>query len=171
MTIRSSIEQATKSVMGAINPAEESNDILDTLEAEHDEVQDLLKELNESESAAEQKALLARIKQALIPHTKAEEVVLYDRVAALKGEKPKVAGAEGYTEHALASATLTQLDKLEAGTPQFKADAKVLKELVNHHIKEEEGTMFSQARENFSGEQREQMNREFLATKKTISIP
>ena len=170
MTIRSSIEQATKSVMGAINPATESTDILDTLHAEHDEVQDLLKELNDSESAAEQKALVAKIKQALIPHSKAEEQVVYDRVAVLKGEKPKVDSAEGYTEHALASATLMQLDKLQAGSPQFKASAKVLMELVNHHIKEEEDAIWSEVKDNFSGDQRTQMNREFLAAKKTVRV-
>src|ERR1700760_2695898 len=98
MTIRSQIEQTTKSVMGAITPgSERSTDILDTLQAEHDEVQELLKELTDSESAAEQKALVAKIKQALVPHSKAEEQVVYDRVAALKGEDPKVNSAEGYT--------------------------------------------------------------------------
>jgi hemerythrin superfamily protein len=171
MTIRSSIEQATKSVMGAIVPGSEpSTDILDTLHAEHDEVQDLLKELTESESAAEQKALVAKIKQALIPHSKAEEQVVYDRVDALKGEKPKVDSAEGYTEHALASATLKSLNTLTANTPEFKANAKVLKELLDHHIKEEERNIWAEVKDNFSGEQREQMNREYLAAKKTVKV-
>ena len=169
MTIRSSIEQATKSMMGAITPGE-TTDILDTLHAEHEEVQDLLKELNDSEKAAEQKALVAKIKQALIPHSKAEEQVVYDRVAVLKGEKPKVDSAEGYSEHALASATLKSLDTLEANSPEFKANAKVLKELLDHHIKEEERNIWSDVKDNFSGEQREQMNREFLAAKKTIKV-
>lgn len=170
MTIRSSIEQATKSVMGAINPAQESDDILDTLHAEHEEVQDLLKELNDSEKAAEQKALVAKIKQALVLHSKAEEQVVYDRVSALKGEKPKIDGAEGYTEHALASATLMQLDKLEANTPEFKASAKVLKELIAHHVKEEERNIWAEVKENFSDEQRAQMNRDFLAAKKKVKV-
>ena len=171
MTIRSQIEQATKSVIGAIVPGTEpSTDILDTLHAEHEEVQELLKELNDSEKPAEQKALVAKIKQALIPHTNAEEQVVYDRVAALKDEKPKVDSAEGYTEHALASATLKSLDTLTANTPEFKANAKVLKELVEHHVKEEERNVWSEVKENFSGEQRAQMNREFLAAKKTVKV-
>lgn len=171
MTIRSSIEQATKSVMGAITPGSEpSTDILDTLHAEHDEVQELLKELNDSDKAAEQKALVARIKQALIPHTKAEEQVVYDRVAALSGEKPKIDGAEGYTEHALASATLKQLDMLTPNTPDFKAHAKVLKELLDHHIKEEESNIWSDVRKNFSDEQRARMNRDYLAAKKQVVV-
>jgi hemerythrin superfamily protein len=171
MTIRSSIEQATKSVMGAIAPSgEPSTDILDTLHAEHEEVQELLKELAQSESAAEQKALVAKVKQALIPHSKAEEKVVYDRVAALKGEKPKIESAEGYSEHALASATLKSLDTLTANTPEFKANAKVLKELIEHHVKEEERNIWAEVKENFSDTQRRQMNSEFLAAKKTIKV-
>jgi hemerythrin superfamily protein len=171
MTIRSSIEQATKSVMGAIAPSgEPSTDILDTLHAEHEEVQELLKELAQSESAAEQKALVAKVKQALIPHSKAEEKVVYDRVAALKGEKPKIESAEGYSEHALASATLKSLDTLTANTPEFKANATVLKELIEHHVKEEERNIWAEVKENFSDTQRRQMNSEFLAAKKTIKV-
>jgi hemerythrin superfamily protein len=171
MTIRSSIEQATKSVMGVITPGgEPSTDILDTLAAEHDQVQELLKELTDSESAAEQKALVAKIKQALIPHSKAEEKVVYDRIAQVKGDKPKVDSAEGYTEHALASATLKSLDTLGANTPEFKANAKVLKELLDHHIKEEENNVWSDVKDNFSDDQRRQMNAEFLAAKKTVPL-
>ena len=46
MTVRTSIEKATKSVLGAIAlQSEGQSDILDTLQAEHDEVQDLLEKL------------------------------------------------------------------------------------------------------------------------------
>jgi hemerythrin superfamily protein len=170
MTVRSSLEQVTKSVMGALVPGTGKTDILDTLQTEHDEVQDLLKRLTKSENAREQNSLLNKIMQALVPHTKAEEEVVYNRVSALSGEKAKIDGAEGFTEHALATATLMQLDKLTPNSPEFKASAKVLKELVEHHVQEEERNIWSQVRENFSDEQREQMNRDFLAAKKRVRI-
>ncbi len=170
MTVRTAIEQATKSVLGAFSPGEDETDILDTLQAEHDEVQELLEKLTKSEDGREQKRLVAKIKQALVPHTKAEEQAVYDPVSALRGEKPKIDGAEGYTEHALASATLLQLDKLAANTPQFKAAAKVLKELIDHHVREEEKNIWDEVKENFSAEQREQMNRDFLAAKSLVKV-
>jgi hemerythrin-like domain-containing protein len=172
MTARTAFEQAAKSVAEVIMPSTgPSTDILDTLEEEHDEVRELLQQLTKSESAAEQRTLVNRIKLALVPHTKAEEITVYDRVAALKAEKAKIDGAEGYTEHALASATLMQLVKLSPNTPEFKANAKVLKELVDQHVKEEERNIWSQVRDNFSTEQRAQMNREFLAAKKQVPVP
>lgn len=170
MTIRTSIESATKSVMGVLSPSLGEPDILDTLQAEHDEVQELLEKLTESGTAREQVALVAKIKKALVPHTKAEEQVVYDPVAALSGEKPKVDGAEGYTEHALASATLKQLEATPPNTPQFKASAKVLKELIDHHVEEEERNIWALVKENFSDEQRLKMKRDFLAVKKTVRV-
>ena len=171
MTVRSSIEQAAKSVLGSLTPSTEgSGDILDTLHQEHDEVQELLRKLNDSDDAREQKSLVNQIAQALVPHTKAEEKVVYDPIAALAARRAKIDGAEGYTEHALASATLKQLREQTANTPEFMASAKVLKELVEHHVKEEERNIWSLVRENFSFDQREQMNRDFLAAKKKVKV-
>lgn len=171
MTVRTSLESATKTVLGALSLQSDTQpDILETLEAEHDEVQELLGKLVKSENAREQKSLVAKIKAALVPHSKAEEKIVYDRVLALKAAPAKVDGNEGYIEHGLASETLKKLDKLTANTPPFKAAAKVLKELLDHHIKEEESNIWARVRENFSSEQRQRMNRDFLAAKKKVKV-
>jgi hemerythrin superfamily protein len=170
MTVRTTIEQATKSVMGALSPDEGEADILDTLQAEHDEVQELLKKLVDSDNAREQKQLVEKVKRALVPHTKAEEKVVYDAVLALRGKDAKIDGNEGYIEHGLADQTLKKLDKLTANSPEFAAAAKVLKELIDHHVQEEERNIWAQVKDNFSSEQREQMNRDFLAAKKKVKV-
>ncbi len=170
MTVRTSLEQAAKSVMGALAPGEGQPDILDTLQAEHDEVQELLGKLVDSDGAREQKQRVQKIKRALVPHSKAEEKVVYDAVLALRGKDAKIDGNEGYIEHGLADATLKKLDKLTANTPEFKAAAKVLKELISHHVEEEERNIWAQVKDNFSDEQREEMNRAFLAAKKKVKV-
>jgi hemerythrin superfamily protein len=171
MSVKSTIEQAGKTMLGALTPGlEGSSDILDTLQTEHDDVQDLLERLTESDNARDQKSLVAQIKKALVPHTKAEEKVVYDAVLALKGKEAKIEGNEGYIEHGLASQTLKKLDTLTANSPEFKAAAKVLKELVEHHVREEESDIWAQVKENFSDEQRERMNRDFLAAKKKVKV-
>jgi len=171
MTVRTAIEKTTKSVLDALSLQTDAQpDILDTLQAEHDEVQELLSKLVDSDNGREQKSLVSRIKLALVPHSKAEEKVVYDAVLALKGVPAKVDGNEGYIEHGLASETLKKLDKLTANTPEFKAAAKVLKELLDHHIKEEERNIWARVKENFSGEQRARMNRDFLIAKKKIKV-
>jgi hemerythrin superfamily protein len=171
MTVRTTIEQATKSVLGALSPKTEGEtDILDTLRTEHDEVQELLEKLVDTENAREQKQLVEKVKRALVPHSRAEEKVVYDAVLALRGKEAKIDGNEGYIEHGLADSTLKKLDKLTANTPEFKAAAKVMKELIDHHVEEEEKNIWAQVKENFSDDQRLQMNRDFLATKKKVKV-
>lgn len=171
MTVKNTIELATKSMLDALVPnALVEADILDTLQMEHDEVQELLARLTESGSAREQKSLLARIKKALVPHTKAEEKIVYDAVLGLKGKEAKIDGNEGYIEHGLADQTLKKLGKLKPNTPEFNAMAKVLKELLDHHIKEEERNIWAQVRGNFTDAQRARMERDFQAAKKKVRI-
>lgn len=171
MTVRTSLQKATETVLNALSLQDDSTpDILSTLETEHDEVQDLLGKLVQSDNGRDQKALVKKIKAALVPHSKAEEKVVYDAVLALKGVPAKVDGNEGYIEHGLASQTLTKLSALTANTPEFKAAAKVLKELLDHHIQEEERNIWPRVKENFSDERRIQMNRDFLAAKKKVKV-
>jgi hemerythrin-like domain-containing protein len=148
------------------------NDILATLKQEHRDVAEMLEKLVESTSAAERKSLLQSIKNALVPHLRAEEKVVYDAVGALRGKEPQTHREEGYIEHALGDKLLTQLEKMSNMTsPEFSAGAKVLKELVEHHVEEEEKNIWSDIEDNFSDEDRVAMNKKFLAAKKRARVP
>lgn len=173
MTIRASLANAGKAVIGVLssNAVPEESDILETLKQDHDEVQELLEQLVQSQNARERRSLVGKIRKALIPHTKAEEKTVYDRILALKDKGAAIDGQEGYLEHSLASETLAKLTKLSKPmSPEFSAAGKVLKELVDHHVAEEERNIWSQLRGHFSTEQRRAMNREFLAAKAKVRV-
>jgi|HubBroStandDraft_6_1064221.scaffolds.fasta_scaffold101824_3 hypothetical protein len=146
-------------------------DILDKLKQEHEEVDGLLKQLVATGTGAARKSLVKKIKAALIPHVRAEQKVVYDAIIALKNKDAKVDGNEGYIEHRLAEKVLLSLDKLGSGSPEFAASCKVLKELVEHHVEEEERNVWKDVRENFSDEQRVAMCKKFEAAKKKVRIP
>lgn len=146
-------------------------DILDTLHEEHRGVAEMLEKLVDSESGAERKKLLASIKAALVPHLRAEEKIVYDAILALRGKEQRTHGEEGYIEHKLGDRMLAQLGKMsDATSPEFSAGAKVLKELVEHHVEEEEKNVWSDVEKNFSEEERLEMNRKFLAAKKRVRV-
>jgi hemerythrin-like domain-containing protein len=152
------------------NPADA--DILDTLKQEHEEVAEMLGRLVESESGAERKKLLTAIKTALVPHLRAEEKVVYEAVRGMRGKEQRTHAEEGFMEHALGDKMLTQLCKMDSTTsPEFSAGAKVLKELVEHHVEEEENNIWSDIEGNFSEEDRIAMNRRFLAAKTKVKVP
>jgi hypothetical protein len=48
--------------------------------------------------------------------------------------------------------------------------AKVLKELIEHHVEEEESNVWSDARDNFSADECKVMNRLYLAKKKKVRV-
>jgi hypothetical protein len=176
MDVKTSLKNATGKVADALSLSSSKMsgemDILDKLKQEHDEVKELLSDIVSSDSAPERRALLKRIKAALVPHTKAEEKIVYDAVIAAKGVKNRVDGAEGYLEHELAAKALFKLNKFSRPTsPEFTATAKVLKELVEHHIEEEERNIWADVRENFDSDARIAMNRRFEAAKKKVKIP
>ena len=171
MSITTSVKKATRKVEKAVTGTEPEADLLDTLKEEHELVSDLLKKLVESDNARERRSLVSQIKANLVPHVKAEQKVLYDAIIALKDKDAQKDGEEGYIEHALASKTLSDLEKIsDAASPEFLATAKVLRELVEHHVKDEESNVWSDAKENFSTEERQDMNRRFLAEKRKVRL-
>jgi Cdc6-like AAA superfamily ATPase len=151
--------------------AEDETDILDKLKQEHEEVAALLKQLVETESGATRKSLVKKITAALVPHVRAEQKIVYDAIIALRNKQAKVDGNEGYIEHQLAERVLLSLGKMGSKTPEFAAASKVLKELVEHHVEEEERNVWKDVRENFSDEQRIAMCKKFEAAKKKVRIP
>jgi len=165
------IDRLTRTMSGSETDAAD-NDILATLKQDHEDVAEMLERMVESTSAAERKNLLMSIKTALVPHLRAEEKIVYDAVLALRGKEQKIHGEEGYMEHSLGDKMLTQLGKItDTMSPEFSAGAKVLKELVEHHVEEEEKAIWSDVEDNFSTEDRIAMNRKFLAAKKLVKLP
>jgi len=167
-----SVIDTLKKTMSGEQPDAPDNDILDTLKQDHEDVAEMLEKLVESTTAAQRRSLLTSIKEALVPHLRAEEKVVYDAVGALRGKEQKIHSEEGYLEHALGDKTLQQLGKMkDPMSPEFSAGAKVLKELVEHHVEEEEKNLWADVKEHFSDDDRIAMNKKFLAAKKRVKVP
>lgn len=175
MDAKSAVRNAANAMITALTPessAKPGTDILDTLKEEHDEVKSLLAQLQDATTSAQRKGLVKRIKIALVPHSKAEGKILYNAVIALKDKGAQVDGHEGYMEHDLAAKTLHALGAISNATSsEHKAASKVLKELLEHHIEEEEKNVWKDARKNFSEEDRERMNIAYLDAKRQVRIP
>jgi hemerythrin superfamily protein len=173
MTAKSKIQSATHAVAKVLGtePKDVADvDVLDTLKKEHEEVQALIDDLQDAEGAAKRKSLLKQIRNGLIPHTKAEEKVVYDAIISTREDEAEVHGLEGYLEHLWAAKTLEKLEKSGLSDAEFKATAKVLKDLVDHHIEEEESEVWSDVREHFDADDRKRMNVAFEAAKRRVKL-
>ena len=124
-------------------------DAIDLLKQDHEKVRDLLDDLEKAAMTEDSdvESLLDEIEAELRIHTPIEEEIFYPafREAASKKDDTKLY-YEAVEEHHVVDMVLPEIEKGEAGSPEFAAKAKVLKDLVEHHAEEEEKEMFPRAK-------------------------
>lgn len=151
---------------------------IDLLKADHERVKAILTQLSESTERGVKKRteLLVKLEMEISIHTKLEEEILYPAFKEAGGKEQDVMYYEAKEEHrTVDSLVLPDLKETDPGTPEFSGRVKVVKELLEHHIEEEETEMFPQAikllgktKLNELGQQMEEMKVEY---KKSLSDP
>lgn len=143
--------------------------ILTALKADHDKVKKLLDTILTTEDGKKRSALFQRLKTELTPHSRAEEKVLYARLE--QTEEGKDEALEGSVEHEIVDRLVEDLsDTGEPESDEWSARCRVLQELLEHHIKEEEGDIFKTARKLFDRQTLEEMGEEFAAEKRKYGV-
>jgi hemerythrin-like domain-containing protein len=124
-------------------------DAIALLKADHDKVKRLLNELESTtERGVKTRAeLFATIKGELTLHEIVEEEIFYPELKAHPKAQDIV--LEGYEEHHVVDLLMGELESLDVSDEIWGAKATVMKENIEHHIEEEEGEMFRQARQVF----------------------
>src|SRR6185312_6706464 len=137
-------------------PKERFMDAIQLLKADHKKVKDLLAELSETTPRAVKKRgdLLAQIRINLKAHTQIEEEIFYPAFKEAGDKEDAKMYFEAMEEHrAAGDLVLPDLLNTDAASEKFSGRDKVLKELVEHHVKEEEEEMFKEAKKLFSKEE------------------
>ncbi|WP_085582574.1 MULTISPECIES: hemerythrin domain-containing protein [unclassified Pseudomonas] len=122
---------------------------IDLLKADHERVKDILARLSESTERALKKRteLLSKLETEISIHTRLEEDILYPAFKQAGSKEQDVMYFEAKEEHrTVDSLVLPDLKATDPGTPEFAGRVKVVRELLEHHIEEEEKEMFPQAR-------------------------
>lgn len=140
-------------------------DAVTLLETDHRRLEDLLKKGEETTERAVKgrTELLNRLTSELTVHELIEEKVLYPALRAHPEAKDIV--LEGYQEHHVADLIVRELHAVHKDDEQWGPKFKVLKENIEHHIKEEEGEMFRTARGVLSREELQQLGARMAAMK------
>lgn len=120
-------------------------DAIRLLKEDHREVEKYFKQYEELESDREKQALAQTICKALSVHAQIEEEIFYP--AAREKIEDEDLLDEAQVEHASAKDLIAQIQSMKVGDDLFDAKVKVLGEYIQHHVKEEEGEMFPEARD------------------------
>jgi hypothetical protein len=121
-------------------------DAITLLKEDHRTVEDLFKQFESAKGDGRKRKIAEQIAAELIVHSQIEEEIFYP---ACEGKVDDDDLDEAYVEH---DGAKVLINDIEAGSPDdhfYDAKVKVLKEEIEHHIKEEEGWLhgvFSQAK-------------------------
>jgi len=136
--------------------------VIELLKKDHEMVSGLFKSFEaakESESEADKEQVVGQICEELTAHATVEEELFYPAVAARAAEDEKAEDAvrEANEEHALVKGLVADLEEMSASDEQYEAKVKVLKDVVEHHVEEEEGELMPKAKKLLTREQLEEL--------------
>ncbi|HEY6420750.1 MAG TPA: hemerythrin domain-containing protein [Candidatus Binataceae bacterium] len=143
------------------------------LKKDHETVGKLFKEVEQAEhgsSAHKKKAeIFGQIKMALEIHATIEEEIFYPAVKQARSEQVKDEVREAYEEHKQIKSLLAQLAGTAPSDETYDMKLKVLKEDVEHHVKEEEGEMFPDAKKYLGEKRLEALGEQLEARKQELA--
>ncbi|RXE56122.1 hemerythrin [Methanoculleus taiwanensis] len=143
-----------------------AQNVIDILKQEHEEVLSILEKLS-SKGISDRSSMYSSMKSALLPHMEGEERAVYPAFDQA-GMHERV--LESIEEHNAVKTLLGQLDSASmSNEDEWVARMKVIRENVQHHVKEEE-EIFPKARQSFSSGDLEEMGSRFEEAKGKVPM-
>lgn len=127
-----------------------SGDVFDLLKQDHQRIMNLFSQIIEQEEQSRED-LFAQIRQGLDLHMKGEESYLYP-VLQQEDEANEMT-LEAFEEHHISKTVIQELSDMSSSDEHWMPKIKVLKELISHHVEEEENELFPVAQDLLPREQ------------------
>ncbi len=137
------------------------------LENQHREVEALFEKIEKlgDGGGREKKALFAELAEKIETHAKLEEKLFYPEGEEIDEDTT----LEAYEEHDVVRSLIRKIKRTSVSDDSFMAKITVLKELIEHHVEEEEGEYFPKCRNEMGevklrelGEKLEMMNEKLM---------
>ena len=137
--------------------------VITLIKDDHKKLESVFKQLEKAEPDAIP-ALLQQVAELLIPHSKAEEQVVYPAIkAAVPDEGSDV--DDGLAEHQHVEATLKQLLAADPSEPGVDGLVAAMIGEVRHHVEEEEQEILPTFGDKVPNEQLSELGERFTAAK------
>jgi len=108
---------------------------------DHDKQRDFAEKLSSAETREDKEKYRQALYDALYPHIQGEDASIFDFLSG-KGEEARAGALEAMQEHHVDRCLLKELMALDLDDEVFTAKAKVLQEVNDHHLDEEEEEHF-----------------------------
>lgn len=152
-------------------------DAIKLLKSQHREVESLFESLERTSDRAikTRRQLFEQLADRLAIHAKIEEEVFYPAANVRETEDALL---EALEEHLAVKRLIADLLKAEPNHPTYMAKVIVLKELIEHHVEEEEKELFKQVKAKLSavaltrlGEKMEEMTEALRSSEPRLNVP
>jgi hemerythrin-like domain-containing protein len=143
-------------------------DAMTLLKEDHQKVKKMLAELESTteRGVKTREELFTKVKQELVVHEAIEEEIFYP--ALKEHPKTKEIALEGYEEHHVVDTVMAEIEGVAYDDEKWGAKFTVMKENLEHHIEEEEGEMFKQARQVFDQDELTQLGESMKARREDL---
>ncbi len=145
-----------------------TQDIFTLIKADHREIDKLFKKIDRtSERATKTRTrLFEQLRDKIVEHSHAEEEAVYPLLR--KHTKTEDIGYESVEEHSVISHLLDRISVVAVSEKEWTAAVTVLKEMIQHHVEEEQSEMFAKMRRTFSKNVLTAMAQDFLRSKESF---
>jgi Hemerythrin HHE cation binding domain len=124
---------------------EKPTNAIGMLKEDHDKVKDLFERFEETNGSATKAKIVSEALMELKVHATIEEELFYPALRQSIDDEDGIMD-EADEEHHVAKVLIAELEEMVGDEDHWEAKFNVLAESVRHHIKEEEGTMFKEAK-------------------------
>lgn len=135
--------------------------IFDALSRQHREVESLFAQiiaLYEDGELEDVEPLFELLREKLLSHAEAEDTVVYERLSGPLHEEI----GKAREEHGIVEILIDELTAIDVDDDAWKARIEVLQEMVQHHVIEEEQTLFPSARDELTAAESQALAERFL---------
>ncbi len=121
-------------------------DAIELMKADHKKVKGLFRDYEKTDDKREKKKISGEAFHELEVHAAIEEEIFYPAYKKKAETEGKELTAEAFEEHHVVKVLIGEMQAMSSVNEQYDAKFKVLSENVEHHIEEEEGEMFPDAK-------------------------
>lgn len=159
------LKRASKVIKNVLNKEPK---IYDLLKSDHRKVEGLFAQIDALGERAEGRfrELVEELDRELSAHAEAEEKAFYSKIK--NTNKAQEITLEAFEEHNVIKGLLHEISTSRKALPVLKAKCTVLKEIVAHHVREEESEIFSKAKSLLDTEEEVQIAKKFQSLKEKI---
>jgi len=143
-------------------------DIYTAIKQDHDKARGLMAQILDTSNRAEKTRtdLFEDFKLDLWAHHKVEEAVFYAKLRDAK--QTKADAHEALSEHHSANSLIEELDSMPKDNDAWIGKFSALKDMVEHHMQEEEQEVFPEAKDVIKGDDAEKLGDKFQSRKNVV---